>query len=462
MQVFHEACKMTDDDGMGRSVRPSMLVRFAGENVRSFRDEFEVSLLATAVAKKDVVREIPWRDGGTKSNTLRVLPVAAFFGANASGKSNLLRGLEDMRSIVLQSFRSWTVEGETDRHPFLLDADGRSRPSRYEIDLVLDGVLHNYGFVLNDHRILDEWATRFPKGRPQRIFRRSGDDIEYGAGSHAALVRAGEVVRPNALLLSTAVAFKGSVLRPLYDWFIRNLRLANAANRDSRQFFTAKQLEEASRRDKILRLLRAADLGIEDVEEVDFGQMPEEIRDKLERVLEILNDGSDTQVQLGDTPHLVALVHRGAGGQRVRFSHDAESLGTVVWLGLAGPIVDALDEGSVLLADELDASLHPVLARHLVELFQDPESNPRRAQLLFNSHDANLLGDASGDPPLGRDQIWFTEKSVSGATSVYPLSDMNPRRHEAVAKRYLDGRYGAIPIVVAGDFLAAVQPELIG
>jgi AAA15 family ATPase/GTPase len=176
-------------------------------------------------------------------------------------------------------------------------------------------------------------------------------------------------------------------------------------------------------------------------------------------VLEILNDGSDTQVKLSDAPNLIALVHRGAGGQRVRFNHDEESLGTVVWLGLAGPIIDALDEGSVLLADELDASLHPVLVQHLVQLFQDPESNPRRAQLLFNSHDADLLGDASGDRPLGRDQIWFTEKGDSGDTSVYPLSDMNPRRQEAIAKRYLEGRYGAIPIVAPGDFLAAVHAE---
>jgi hypothetical protein len=444
------------------SVRPSMLIRFAGENVRSFRAAFEISLLATAVAEKGVVRQIPWREGETKSNTLDVLPVAGFFGANASGKSNILRAINDMRSIVLQSFRAWTDKEATERHPFVLGDRGRERPSRYEIDIVLDGVLHRYGFVLDDVEILQEWAIRFPKGREQRIFDRSGEDIHYGTGARSALVRAGEVLRPNALLLSTAVAFKGSELRPLYDWFVRNLRLANAANRDSRQVFTAKQLEDDARREKILRLLRAADLGVIDAEEVDFDRMPEEVREKLEKVLEILNDGSETPMKLSETPNLIALVHRGADGKRVRFNHDEESLGTVVWLGLAGPVIDALDQGSVLLADELDASLHPVLVQHLVQLFQDPEANPRRAQLLFNSHDAHLLGDSSGDRPLGRDQVWFTEKGDSGESTVYPLSDLNPRRQEAVAKRYLEGRYGAIPIVSPGDFAAAVHPEPVG
>jgi AAA15 family ATPase/GTPase len=128
-----------------------------------------------------------------------------------------------------------------------------------------------------------------------------------------------------------------------------------------------------------------------------------------------------------------------------------------VWLGLAGPIIDALDEGSVLLVDELDASLHPVLVRQIVRLFQSTETNPRRAQLIFNSHDINLLGDSQSTRTLGRDQIWFTEKDESGATKLFALSDLNPRKEEAVGKRYLAGRYGALPIVADADFEDATQ-----
>jgi AAA15 family ATPase/GTPase len=117
---------------------------------------------------------------------------------------------------------------------------------------------------------------------------------------------------------------------------------------------------------------------------------------------------------------------------------------------MIGPVIEALRQGSVLLADELDASLHPALVNILVRLFQSTESNPRRAQLIFNSHDVTLMGD-SGTHALGRDQIWFTEKGESGSTRLYPLTDLDPRKGEAVGRRYLAGRYGATPIVSAGQ-----------
>jgi hypothetical protein len=133
-----------------------------------------------------------------------------------------------------------------------------------------------------------------------------------------------------------------------------------------------------------------------------------------------------------------------------------ESLGTLVWFGLIGPVIDSLAKGSVFLADELDSSLHPALVSQLVRLFQDPETNPHRAQLIFNSHDATLLGD-SGTRQLGRDQIWFTEKLRGGSTRLYPLIDLEPRKEEAVGRRYLAGRYGATPILSDHEFMAAAE-----
>lgn len=127
-----------------------------------------------------------------------------------------------------------------------------------------------------------------------------------------------------------------------------------------------------------------------------------------------------------------------------------------MWLGLVGPVVDALAHGLVLLVDELDASLHPDLSMQIVRLFQDPETNPHRAQLVFNTHDASLLGDLGGTRLLGRDQIWFAEKR-GGASTLYPLLDFGPRKGEAVSRRYLDGRYGGRPILAEGDFAAAAQ-----
>ena len=137
-----------------------------------------------------------------------------------------------------------------------------------------------------------------------------------------------------------------------------------------------------------------------------------------------------------------------------------ESLGTMVWFGLVGPVIESLAAGTVLLADELDASLHPDLVAQLVRLYQNPQTNPNHAQLVFNSHDTSLLGGAVGERLLGRDQIWFTQKLDDGRTQLYQLIDFEPRKQEAVGRRYLDGWYGAKPIISSAEFEAAVDAVL--
>jgi uncharacterized protein len=152
----------------------------------------------------------------------------------------------------------------------------------------------------------------------------------------------------------------------------------------------------------------------------------------------------------------VRLIHRGAAGDVELNAHE-ESLGTLVWFGLVGPVVEALAKGEVFLADELDASLHPALVAQLVRLFQDPATNPRWAQLVFNSHDVTILGDSVGDRLIGRDQVWFTEKRSDGSTRLYPLADLDPRKEEAIGRRYLAGRYGATPILSSQEFDATAD-----
>jgi AAA15 family ATPase/GTPase len=152
----------------------------------------------------------------------------------------------------------------------------------------------------------------------------------------------------------------------------------------------------------------------------------------------------------------VRLLHEGVAGP-VELEPVDESLGTRVWFGIIGPVVSALASGSVFLADEIDASLHPALVTHLIRLFRDEATNPNRAQIIFNSHDATLLPDTKDDRLLGRDQIWFTEKSSDGSTRLYPLTDLEPRKQEAVGKRYLAGRYGATPILSEQEFAAAAE-----
>ena len=157
--------------------KPSVLLSFRAENVLSYKDEFEFSLLATAMAEKQYVREVPWREGGSP---VRVLPVAGVFGANASGKSNLLKVMHEMRGYVLNSFKYGNPGGGLPRWPFQLDEESRERPSAYEVEIVLHGVRHEYGFSVDDERVVEEWAYHYPKGRSALLFHREGDEVQLG------------------------------------------------------------------------------------------------------------------------------------------------------------------------------------------------------------------------------------------------------------------------------------------
>lgn len=431
---------------------PSVLLSFSAENVRSFPAEFGLSLLATTVAEPGVRRTVAWREGG---KPIGVLPVAGVFGANASGKSNVLRAMADMREYVLHSFRHGDPTGGMPQRPFKLSVETLERPSRFEIDLILCGVRHQYGFTVDTEGVRDEWAVRFPKGRAVTLFSRVGDEVEVGTVERAKTRAVRGLLRPNALFLSTAASTNHPVLLPLYEWFQRNLVLAEAQSRDRRQALTRKMLEDAELKDRVLDFLHAADLGITGAKR---HELEPEMKDRLERAVRILvgqeDSDADAPRPVIDETYGVQLLHRGAHGD-VEFAADEESLGTLVWFGLVGPVVEALRYGTVFLADELDASLHPVLVAHLVGLFQNPRTNARRAQLVFNSHDTTVLGESAAERAqtgpaarlLGRDQIWFTEKGNDGASRLFPLTDLDPRKDEAIEKRYLAGRYGATPIV---------------
>jgi predicted ATPase len=192
--------------------------------------------------------------------------------------------------------------------------------------------------------------------------------------------------------------------------------------------------------DALIPMLRAADLGIEDVTFVDE-QMPPEAAELVGHIIEMMRRKSPGE-EIPEPPsslQVVRFIHRGGA----TFKPDQESNGTLSFFALLGPGLRTLREGGTLCVDELDTSLHPSLAIQLVRLFQNPESNPKRAQLIFNTHDTNLLNHAG----LRRDQIWFCEKARDGATTLYPLSDFKARLGENLATGYLQGRYGAIPFL---------------
>jgi len=433
---------------------PSALLSFTTSNVRSYRDEAHLSLLATRLARKDVRRELQL---SASSRPVEVLPAAGLFGANASGKSTMLAALADMRAIVANSFRSGTRSSGIDRRHFALDETFHSQPSRFEVDLILGGVHWQYGFEVDNERVLGEYAYHFPKGRQALVFNRTPEKLSFSPAFRSAGRGLSRLMRDNALLLSVAGAADDEQLAPLFGWFLRNLRLAESANRGSRAVRTAQMLEDPRSKERVMALIRAADLGVSNIEQAPVDP---EAAEHLQQVLRILEgelgnpiaSDEETQVVFADS---VRLKHHGAIGD-VEFDPEDESEGTMVWVGLIGPVLDALDGGHVLLADELDASLHPHLVTLLVEMFQSPLLNPRCAQLIFNAHDITILGD-SDQAVLGRDQIWFTTKDLDGATSIYPLADFRPRRDEALGRRYLQGRFGAVPVVDPSELQAGLD-----
>ena len=428
----------------------SALLSFTAENVGCYRDEVHLSLQGTRMAEKGVARRLAV--AGT-SKPIDVLPVAGIFGANASGKTAILEAIDDMRTVVEGSFRLGTPESAIYRRPFLLDEASRRRPSRFEIELVLEGIRWQYGFELLDDRILDEYAYHFPRGRQAMVFERNGDSPRFGPPYRTdgkAMLRA---LRPNALLLSVAEALKIPDLSDLYAWFRTMMRFASSRNRGERANTTVNLVESTEKRDRILNLLRYADLGVTGIHRE---MLPTEITERVRKVMRMLSD-IDDDADLEEEFNLegvVLLTHSAAVGE-ARILPQDESLGTQVWVGLIGPLIEVLDTGAVLLVDELDGSLHPRLVQKFVRLFQNTRTNPRCAQLIFNSHDTNILGD-SDSRTIGRDQIWFTEKDTDGASSLYSATTFGPRRDDSIQRRYLQGRYGAVPSLNPADLERAL------
>jgi hypothetical protein len=423
-----------------------MLVQFRVENHRSLRDEQVLSLLASSRVDQTPERLIPLGKPGES-----LLPAAAIYGANGSGKTSVLHALAFMCDAVRRSHRTWEPGGGTPREPFLLSSKATT-PSRYEVDIVLGGTRFRYGFSLSARRVEEEWLFARPHGRKQSWFTRDGDRFEFGkqlGGENQAIVAA---TRDNSLYLSAAAQNNHGKLLPLYRWFhaVRfELRRGSAAGLDAWHAALLEELlsdapeqpltaaEDADRRrlrGGLITLLREADLGIVDVR---------------------LQPRGSARRRAGELD--LVFRHRTADSRGAWLPLAAESAGTVALVGIAARLVGVLARGGVLCIDEFDASLHPTLVLGLLRTLHDREKNPHGAQLLFTTHDANLLGMVNGETPLRRDQIWFTEKDIAGATHLYPLMDHHPRKAENLERGYLQGRYGAIPFI--GDLLPAPTPE---
>jgi hypothetical protein len=408
-----------------------MLLSFRAANVLSIRDEQSLSFLATEL-----------NDGSARPTRIRyrgksvsVIPVIGIYGPNGSGKSNILAALRMMRTAVVRSVEWFTQSDPERRIPFALDPEAKGEPSLFEADIEIGEERYTYGFELDDERVRGEWLYAYPKGRRQVWFERDDDgEITFpGEGLRGEKLDLARRTRRDSLFLTVAAQFNQRQLMPVFEWFRDNFWLISPEGRDrlDREVYTRRRvISEPGFRKRVLALLRVADLGITDIEVVPG--VEEEIR----------------------------FIHR-AGDRQVPLDYASESLGTRSWFAMLGPLLEASDRGVTVLVDELDASLHPTMCAEIVRMFEDLDANPNNAQLVFTTHDVTLLcNPGDDDRVLDRDMIWLTDKTNDGATELYPLTsfDPPPRKDDNIFRKYLIGKYGALPRIFSG-YLAREAAE---
>lgn len=411
-----------------------MLIEFKVENFKSIREEQTFSFVGSNYSDELPdnyhVPDLPGMAG------VRLLKMAAIYGANASGKSNVIHALCFLADFVANSF-GIKAEAPTGVTPFLFEKEWAERPTLFEITFLAEGVRYTYGLGLTPERVTEEYLVAFPNGRAvpwfertwnaemaQYVWSKPNEPFHYEEAVKAA-------TRANCSFLSTGPQFNHPQLTSIQKWFEEKFYSCTLEDRlTPRQ--TARSLHGAppAFKEAVLLFLRTADLGILDV--------------TVEKVIR-------TQPLLRSSPFETSREFE------VKFRHKSrnpdawlsladESHGTQRLFALAYPYLAALFLGNLVCFDEIEASLHPFLARELVKMFSNPVLNAKNAQLIFTTHNPVLLDQEL----LRRDQFWFTEKDETGATHLYPLLNYSPRKGEALMKGYLAGRYGAVPFIPEG------------
>jgi hypothetical protein len=434
-----------------------MLIEFRVGNFRSFDEPQTFSLVASSDTRHP--------DNCIPFGKVHLLKSAAVYGANASGKSNLIKAIDFMWRFILHSATAMNVGDEIPVVPFQLNPSSRGKASFFEAAFVVDEVRYQYGFTATSKRVQDEWLIAYPKGRPQHLLeRRFHRETEATAWAfrgelqkEATLLK--ERTRDNGLVLSRGAELNVSPLTTVFLWFRQQLSVLYLSSSPEAliQETAIRIKDDAAFRERILKLIRHADLGISglEVDEEKYSplrmgrsgmplwHMAGSPSPLLTRILSSERTDSGVRAQLGF--FAFRSLHQSSDGETVRFNFlEAESNGTQRFFALAGPWLDALDQGALLVIDELDCSMHPSLTRKLVELFQTRAANSKGAQLVFSTHDSTLM-----DLELfRRDQIWIVEKDRAGASRLSSLYDFEekPRNNEAVQRRYLAGHYGGVPV----------------
>ncbi len=417
-----------------------MMLRFEIANHRSILEPVELSMIAVD-KHREAARPLGWGDE-------KVLTVAGIYGANGSGKTNVLDGFAWLQHAVAASLKGW--EHSVPRDPFGFSS-GEPCATSFGLDLVVDGVRHRYELEVDDSAVRFEALYSYPQRRRRTLFEREGESITFRRGTQTT-GGGRELLTSTTLALSVAsrltpeieavaaavrnVNFIGVWPRSFmpadirmhrfgfgrgrHDWHESLLEVfGDDAPRPRSADDGSVHTRQSTDRAQALAMLRFADFGLHDVEVADHSD------------------------EVGYRGRRLRLLHDVAGTPRP-LELGEESSGTLTWLELMPDLLAVLHGGGVLAVDELDSSLHPAISGQLVEMFQDPKTNRRNAQIIFTTHDTSLLGS------LNRDEVWLTDKRPDGSTALTPLSDFRGdrvRRSTNLERGYLQGRFGGVPIV---------------
>jgi hypothetical protein len=423
-----------------------MLIEFEVENFRSFKGRQVFSMVAGVFPEHADSNTFDPELGGFD----RLVRSAVVYGANAAGKTNLLRAIQFVKALVLNSASA--PSSQYPHNPFKFSNTASKTPSRFQITFARSGIRYEYGFTMGPTRIeaesLIEHTRSRSRTRGRTMFERSWNkraekyDWKFSPHFKGQRVVWSESTRPDALFLSTAVQLNSDQLRPAFEWFQKQL-IVVVDNVSLNESLTLTLFDEPKGKERLIPFLREADLGIADVtmrrEQVPPGGL-------------VLQSAPPMIAQRSGSPTpeiiTITLSHLSEGsGMPVGLDFNEESSGTQILFKMAGAWLNAISNSEVLLIDEIDRSLHPFLTRFLIKKFHSSITNSKNAQLLCTTHNTSLLHQEL----FRRDQVWFTEKDRSGASKLYPLTTFSPRNDEVLERWYMRGRYGAVPVLTQDD-----------
>lgn len=429
-----------------------MLIEFSVGNFRSFKSPVTLSMVAAKINAKD--KQIDVNNTIPVDEDLTLLSSAVIYGANASGKSNLISAINFMRRFVMNSSRESQTSEKIHTDLFRLCKGCETKPSFFQIVFILEGKKYRYGFEVNKEKVVSEWLFITLTRKETKIFVRDEEGIHisrnFKEGKGLELK-----TRSNALFLSVVAQFNGQISMQVLSWF-GEIGIIFGLNDRGYKGFTLKCFEDDHLRNQIINLVKRLDLGILDINSEKMKDdeakiflppdLPDDVRENVlkefeaDRVkIKTLHNKFDEEGKLISAETFNLATNESEGTQKLFF--------------LTGPLLVTMAKGRVLFIDELEARLHPLITASIIALFNSKETNPHNAQIIFTTHDTNLLSNKI----FRRDQIWFTEKDHQGATHLYSLVEIKVRNDASFENDYIEGKYGAIPFI--GD-LQRINVEL--